>query len=236
MGESRHPLALATQGKVLAGSRTVVSVGSPVPGCALEVRDPDGAVLPEREVGRVFARAPFVMKGYFNNPEATARALPGGWLDTGDLGFVDQGQLYVCGRAKDVVIIRGANHAPQEFEECLDDLPGVRTGCAVAVGHVDPVAQEEGLWVFAETTDDAPDDLETRISAAIVSRTQVKPQRVQLVAPGTLPRTSSGKLRRGEALRLALAGELKPPRKVNPLTMSSALAKSALAHARRKLY
>jgi fatty-acyl-CoA synthase len=229
------PEALAVLGEVQPGNRAVVSVGSPVPGCELEVRDPNGTVLPERRVGRVFARAPFVMHGYFGNPEATERTLVDGWLDTGDLGFIDQGQLYICGRAKDVVIIRGANHAPQEFEECLDAVPGVRTGCAVAVGHFDEAAQEEGLWIFAETTDDAPADLEKQIASAIVTRTQVKPQRVQLVAPGTLPRTSSGKLRRGEALRLALAGELKPPRPVNVFTMSSAIAQSALAHARRKL-
>jgi fatty-acyl-CoA synthase len=229
------PEALAVLGEVQPGNRAVVSVGSPVPGCELEVRDPNGTVLPERRVGRVFARAPFVMHGYFGNAEATERTLVDGWLDTGDLGFIDQGQLYICGRAKDVVIIRGANHAPQEFEECLDEVPGVRTGCAVAVGHFDDAAQEEGLWIFAETTDDAPADLEKQIASAIVARTQVKPQRVQLVAPGTLPRTSSGKLRRGEALRLALAGELKPPRPVNVFTLSSAIAQSALAHARRKL-
>lgn len=232
---SLDPGLLAKAGEVAPGPRPVVSVGSPVPGCALEARGADGAALPERKLGRIFARAPYVMRGYFGFPEATARALVDGWLDTGDLGFIDDGQLYVCGRAKDLVIIRGANHAPQEFEECLDGVPGVRTGCAVALGHFEPALQEEVLWVIAETAGAPPPDLEARVSQAIVARTAIRPYRVQLVAPGALPRTSSGKLKRAEALRQALAGELKPPREVNLFTLTGAIAQSALAHARRKL-
>jgi acyl-CoA synthetase (AMP-forming)/AMP-acid ligase II len=226
---------LATRGEIAAGKRALVSVGAPVPGCEVEVRGEDGAVRPERRVGRIFTRGPSVMREYFGQREATARVLRGGWLDTGDLGFVDQGQLYVCGRAKDVVIVRGANHDPQEFEECLDGIPGVRAGCAVAVGHLAPDTQEEVLVVIAETSADAPADLATRISAAIVARTSIRPHAVELVSPGTLPRTSSGKLRRGEALRQYAAGELHAPRRVHLLSLGAELARSAAAHARRKL-
>ena len=227
--------ALANRGEVLEGRRALVSVGTPVPGCEVEVRGEDGAIRPERKVGRVYARGPSVMQRYFGNPDATARALRDGWLDTGDLGFVDRGQLYVCGRSKDVVIIRGANHDPQEFEECLADVAGVRTGCAVAVGHVAPSTQEEVLIVIAEAADDAGADVATEIASAIVARTSIRPHAVELVAPGTLPRTSSGKLRRGEALRQYLTGELRAPHAVNLLTLGAELARSAVAHARRSL-
>ena len=84
-------------------------------------------------------------------PEATARALqPDGWLDTGDLGFVADGELYLTGRAKDLVIIRGANHAPQAFEECLQAVEGVRVGCAVALGFTPPDSEDEALLMLAE--------------------------------------------------------------------------------------
>ncbi|HET9599288.1 MAG TPA: AMP-binding protein, partial [Anaeromyxobacteraceae bacterium] len=106
------PAALAARGAVEPGRREVVSVGVPIPGVEVEVRDPEGEPLPERRLGRIFARGGGMMAGYLGQPEATARAVQGGWLDTGDLGCVDGGELFVHGRAKDVVIVRGANHAP----------------------------------------------------------------------------------------------------------------------------
>jgi fatty-acyl-CoA synthase len=226
---------LAATGEVTSGPRALVSVGRPVPGCEIEVCGDEGTVLEERQVGRVFARAPFVMKEYFGNPDATARTLTDGWLDTGDLGFVDGGQLYLCGRAKDLVIIRGANHAPQEFEEALWAIAGVRTGCAVALGFFAPETGEESLLILAEHADSPPVDLCDQISAAVVAATGIRPHRVELLPPGTLPRTSSGKLKRAEALRQYLAHQLVAPKPVNLLSIGGEMAKSALAHARRKL-
>ncbi len=228
-------LTLATKGEVVPGLRPLASVGRPVPGCEIEVRGEDGSPQSERRVGRIVVRGPFIMKEYFGNPEASARAVQEGWLDTGDLGFVDAGELYVCGRKKDIVIIRGANHAPQEFEDCLESLAGVRTGCAVALGFVASDTQDESLLILAEHAEDPPDDLAQQISAAVVSRSGVRPHTVVVLAPGTLPRTSSGKLRRAEALRSYLAGTLHAPKPVNLLAMGSELARSALAHARRML-
>src|SRR5882724_2883919 len=89
------------------------------------------------------------MQGYFGNPAATREALIDGWLDTGDLGFVDGGELFVSGRAKDLVILRGVNHAPQEFEDALDGVDGVRPGCTAAVGV--PTAEGEELVLLVET-------------------------------------------------------------------------------------
>jgi fatty-acyl-CoA synthase len=227
--------ALAVSGDVRPGTRALVTVGVPVPGSEIEIRNDDGSLASERRVGAIFARASFVMKEYFGNPEATSRAFREGWLDTGDLGFVDAGELYVCGRSKDLVIIRGANHTPQEFEECLESLAGVRTGCAVALGFVPDDTHDESLLILAESADDPPPDLAARIGSAIAARTGIRPHTVVVLAPGTLPRTSSGKLRRGEALRLFLAGELDAPKSVNLLSVGAEMAKSALAHARRRL-
>jgi fatty-acyl-CoA synthase len=230
---------LASEGAVAPGRRRLASVGVPVPGMEVEVRGPDGAELGERRVGRVWVRGPSVMEGYFGNAEATARALVGGWLDTGDLGFVEGGELFVCGRAKDVVIIRGANHPPQEFEECLDGLPGARAGCAVALGFVPPsdAAGGEELLILAEraerrATAAADEALADAIRNAVLRRTGVRPHTVAVLAPGTLPRTTSGKLRRAEALRRFLAGELEPPREVTPLRVAGAMTRSTLAFAK----
>ncbi|MBZ4416105.1 fatty acyl-AMP ligase [Myxococcus sp. RHSTA-1-4] len=225
---------LAKEGRAEEGKRELVSVGAPVAGFEVEVRDADGVALPERRVGRVFARGPSLMSGYFGDVDATGRALSAdGWLDTGDLGFLAEGELYLTGRAKDVVIIRGANHAPQAFEEPLQAVEGVRTGCAVALGFTPEGGQDEALLILAERAGEGGDEaVEERIRAAVVEATGVRPHTVRLLEPGTLPRTSSGKLRRSEALRRYLAGELTPPKKVGMVGMAVEMAKSALAMAR----
>ncbi|WP_257453477.1 fatty acyl-AMP ligase [Archangium lipolyticum] len=237
----RGPYALGVDAKVLAterrmveGSRELVSVGRPVPGFEVQVRDELGREVPERRVGRVFARGPSVMAGYFGLPEATANALDAeGWLDTGDLGFEADGELFLAGRAKDVVIIRGANHAPQEFEECLEGVEGLRTGCAVALGFTPEGEQDEALLILAEQAPGAEvEGLEERIREAVLEGTGVRAHTVEVLEPGTLPRTSSGKLRRSEALRRYLAGELAAPRKVGTVGLAVEMAKSALAFVR----
>jgi len=234
------PARLAATGKVVDGARRIVSVGTPVPGSEVEVRGARGESLPEREVGRIFTRGPSVMAGYFRQPEATASALTEGWLDTGDLGFIADGELHVCGREKDLIIIRGTNHAPQEFEECLDGLEGVRAGCVVALGFLPDGEDGEHLLVLAERAKDASGNdgdggTVELVRRTVVERTGIRPHTVVMLEPGTLPRTSSGKLRRGEALRLYLARELTPPRKAGPAKLSAELARSALAFAKVKL-
>ena len=237
-GEKRalsvDPDALAATGRVRPGSRPIASVGAPVPGAEVEVRDADHRLVDEGEVGRVWARAPFLMQGYFGQVEATARALREGWLDTGDLGFVDGGELFLCGRARDLVIVRGANHAPQEFEDALDGIDGLRTGCAVALGYAPPGADGEQLLVLAEAA--APSEaLARRAAEAVTERTGVRPHALELLSPGTLPRTSSGKLRRGEALRRYLAGTLRPPAATGALALGVEVARSAVGFARSRL-
>ena len=220
-----------------ASARGAMSVGVPLPGFTVRIAGDDGAELPEGAEGRVLCEGPSVMQGYFGDSHATAAALHDGWLDTGDLGFIEQGELHISGRAKDVIIIRGANHMPQQFEEALHDLPGLRPGCAVAVGEMSTDEGSEGLLVLAERTRHTtlPDDaLEAAVSTRIIEHTGIKPQRIRLLAPGTLPRTSSGKLRRAEAARRHREGTLTAPGRVNAWTMAPALARSALAWLRMR--
>jgi fatty-acyl-CoA synthase len=230
----------------LPTAREVVSVGYPIPGVELELRDEVGAVLPEKQIGHIFVKSPATMQGYFGQPKATAAVLVDGWLDTGDLGFANAGELFIAGRAKDLVIIRGANHPPQEFEESLIGVEGLRPGCAVALGFVPngSATQGEELLILAERSAEpsgkpsgeppgqTTDALVARIREAILTRTGIQPHTVELLAPGTLPRTSSGKMRRGEALRRYLAGELHPPKPVNAFRLIGEMAASALALAR----
>lgn len=222
------PELLAREGRVSVGPRELVSVGRPVAGVEVEVRDEGGQALPEGRSGRIHVRGPGVMHGYFGALEATRSALVEGWLDTGDLGFVLDGELYVCGRAKELVIVRGANRPPQEFEECLEGVPGVRAGCAIAFGFVDEVEGEQ-LGLLVETEAAARPELREEIVGRVAERTGVKPAVVELLSPGTLPRTSSGKLRRTEAARLWQARALAPPAKVNALSMAVAVARSQVA-------
>ena len=191
---------LAAEGVIAPGGKEIVSVGRPLPGMAVEIRGDDGVALPDGQVGHIFVSGPSIMAGYFGRPDLTDQALHDGWLHTGDRGFIHDGELYVCGRQKDIVIVRGANHAPEEFEAALDGLRGVRTGCAVAVGFVPPGEEDEALAMLVETTPEATANLAQEVASRVQQHTGISPAHVELLAPGTLPRTSSGKLRRREAL------------------------------------
>lgn len=216
--------------------REIVSVGRPVPGFRLRILDEAGRELPEGRVGRVWIRGPSLMEGYLDDPEATARALRDGWLDTGDLGFLADGELYLTGRAKDVIILRGRNYAPEEIERAVEGIPGVRTGCVIAASWLPEDAEGERLALFVEAARTAgPEELgelPEACRAAVLGGTGLAVDQVEVLPPGTLLRTSSGKLRRAETLRLWLAGELAPPEPVTTLRMAKAMARSGLAYAR----
>jgi fatty-acyl-CoA synthase len=244
--------ALAREGLALEAAaeapeeavRELASVGRPLPGfevrvMAEEERPTTSPALPTGRVGRVWVRGPSLMDGYLGRPADTARALVGGWLDTGDRGFLHQGELYLAGRAKDVVILRGRNHAPEEIEQAAWEVPGVRRGCVVAASDLPPGAEEEVLVVLVESSRPLPPVDRARLAAAcaraVLAATGLAAGEVEVLAPGTLPRTSSGKLRRGEALTRHRAGDLAPPDPVTPLRLAGALARSGLAYARSGL-
>ncbi len=236
---ARGPL---TQGRAEAAAPeddavTLASVGKPLPGFGIRILGPDGAPLPPQRVGRLSVRGPSLMDGYFERADATAAVLQDGWLDTGDLGFIDQhGELYLTGRAKDVLILRGRNHDPAEVEHAASAVPGVRAGCAVAVSTRDDRAATETLVVMVEHDRQARPEqigsLSDHVAKAVLAATGLAIGTVVILAPGTLPRTSSGKLRRGDALNRYQGGTLTPPGAVNALTVGAAMVRSARAFRR----
>jgi len=233
-------VSLGARGANLAErAQEIVSVGRPLPGFQLSVRDPLGRELPPGRVGRLWVSGPSLMQGYFGDPEGTARTLRAGWLDTGDLGFLDDGELYLTGRAKDLIILRGRNHSPAEIEQAVDTLPGARAGCAVAVSWLPEGASGEVLALFVERSRHATAAelaaLPDACREAVLAATGLALDRLEVLAPGTLPRTSSGKLQRSETLRLHLAGKLTPPAPVTPLRLARAAARSGLGYARWRL-
>src|ERR1700722_2877706 len=214
--------------------RRIASVGRQLPGVEVAIFDDREQPVPEGGVGRIWVKGPSITKGYWESPELTANMIHGDWLDTGDLGFFYQGELYIAGRAKDLIIIRGRNYAPQEMEELLLDVEGVRKGCVAAVSTLIE-GEGEQLIILAEKdprSKRAEEEVRTEISHCILKGRSLKPRDVELLEPGTLPRTSSGKLRRSEALRQFLAGELVPPEKVNALKLLFEVGKSQLAWAK----
>jgi acyl-CoA synthetase (AMP-forming)/AMP-acid ligase II/acyl carrier protein len=223
-------------GDVRPGNRELASVGVPISGVEVQIREDAGRALPPERLGRIFVRGPSVMKGYFNDQEATSATLIDGWLDTGDVGFIADGELFIYGRSKEIIIIRGANRTPQEFEECLEGISGLRPGCAVAAGFWPEGAEQEELLLLAERSrrGDAPPDAVVieRIRVEVTRRTGVRPHTVALLDPGTLPKTTSGKWRRGEALKRYLTGTLHPPRRPGRFELVAEAVRSRLAHAR----
>ncbi len=234
----RDLLATAGQAKNDPAGIELVSVGRALPDTDVELRDNAGRLVSAGRVGRVLVRGPALMDGYLGRPEATARALRDGWLDTGDLGFLHDGELFLTGRAKDVIILHGRNYLPVEIEHAVEAVAGFRRGCAVAVSWLPEGAPGEVLLLFVEHRRDAPApviaNLPAACASAVLAATSLKPDQILVLEPGTLPRTSSGKLRRQSALKRHLAGELLPPERVTPLLLTGALAGSALAYARGK--
>lgn len=216
----------------------MVSVGRPLEGTDIRLVDGDDRQIEDGRVGRVMVRGPSVMEGYLNRPRATAAALKNGWLDTGDLGFLHGGELFLTSRAKDVVILRGRNHLPADIEQAVDGISAVRTGCAVAVSWMPEGAPGEILVLFVEhrkgVSGEDLDSLEDACRQAVLGATGLRPEAVHLLPPGTLPRTSSGKLRRGETLKRHLAGTLTPPKPVTPWLITGAMARSAWSFAKQR--
>jgi 1-acyl-sn-glycerol-3-phosphate acyltransferase len=201
-----------------------VSAGSPIPDHEVRIVDEGGRELPERHQGRLQFRGPSATSGYFRNPEATARLLSGGgaagWLESGDLAYLADGEVFVTGRSKDMIIRAGRNLHPQELEEAVGTLPGVRKGC-VAVFAASPVAgagasssalaETERLVVMAEARpagEAGTAALRQRIAELSIELVGSAPDEVALVPPGTVPKTSSGKIRRAAARQLFEQGRL----------------------------
>src|SRR5262249_49495528 len=178
-----------------------VSVGRPCRGLRVEIAGSDGVGRAKPgEVGEILVRGPGVMQGYYRDPEATARALRDGWLHTGDLGFLgSEGYLFITGRIKDVIIVSGHNVVPADVEEAADHVPGVRYSAAVGIESERTGTQR--LHVVAEVRGDGLEAQELSriahdVAQAVRRRSGLRPARVLLVRPQTIPKTSSGKIQR----------------------------------------
>jgi acyl-CoA synthetase (AMP-forming)/AMP-acid ligase II len=176
-----------------------VAVGRGLPHCELQIRADDGRVLDDRAVGAVWLRSNSLFEGYHRAAEATAEALIGGWLNTGDRGYLVDGQLYFIARDKDLIVIGGEKYAPHDLEAAINQVDGVREGCAVVFGVLSDARGTEDLAAVVETrlTDNAAlDALRQRIRDAVSAATGLGLRHVLLVPPGGIEKTTSGKLAR----------------------------------------
>ncbi len=212
---SRHALSetgIAEPAPDEAGGIEAVSCGQPLPGHEIRIVDDTGHELSERREGRLQFRGPSATSGYFRDAAKTRALFSGDWLESGDLGYIAGGNLFVTGRTKDIIIRGGRHLYPNEIEEAVGELALLRKGGVAAFGSHDPNSGTERLVILAETA--APREqhpaLRQRIAEATIGILEAPPEDIVLVAARTLPKTASGKLRRAAARQLYETGGLKP--------------------------
>jgi 1-acyl-sn-glycerol-3-phosphate acyltransferase len=193
-----------------------VSSGRALPEHEIKVVGESGESLEERAVGRLLFRGPSMTPGYYHNEEATAAIRrEGGFLDTGDLAYLADGELFIAGRLKDLIIRGGRNLVAAEIEEAASEVPGVRKGCVAAFGVTDARTGSEQVVIVAETRARASavrDAIERQVIDSVANAIGGPPDLVRLVAPGSVPKTSSGKIRRNDTKALFLSGALGRPK------------------------
>ncbi len=197
-----HRAVPATKGN----TRRLVTLGRPLQGLELRVVDEDGAEQPARGVGVIEVRGDPVTRGYTTVGGFIAAQNERGWYDTGDIGYLTEaGDVVVCGRLKDVIIMAGRNIYPTDIERAAGRVAGVRPGCAVAV-RLDAGRSRETFAVAVECKDFRDDAqvrrVERQVAHEVFAEVDVRPRNVVVLAPGTIPKTPSGKLRRAHALSL----------------------------------
>jgi len=192
-----------------ASAIALVACGRPLPHHEIRVIDEAGRELPERQEGRLQFKGPSATKGYFQNPEKTRALFDGAWLETGDRGYIAGGDVFITGRIKDLIKRAGRNIYPQELEEAIGSLTGIRRGCVAVFPAVDRRAGTERLIVLAETrvTDAAAREaLRKAIAEMSQALLDLAPDDIVLAPPHTVPKTSSGKIRRSTARAIYEAG------------------------------
>jgi len=187
----------------------VVACGQPLPGHEVRLVDATGHEVAERQEGHLLFKGPSATSGYFRNPKETRRLFDGEWLDSGDDAYIAQGDVYITGRAKDVIIRGGRQVYPYDLEEVVGAIPSVRKGCVAVFGSPDPRTRSERVVVMAETRAmpaEAQAQLRRQINSAAVSVLGAPPDDVVLVPPHTVLKTSSGKIRRAASRELYESG------------------------------
>ncbi len=228
----RSGRAVPVEASTNRSAQSFVSCGRVIPRHEIKIVDEYGREVPERTEGQLWFRGPSATQGYFRNLAATLEiAREGGWIDTGDRAYRVGDEIFVTGRAKDIIIKAGRNLTPQEVEELASEVAGVRKGCVVAFGVADERRGTERLIIVAEVRPEhlgARAQLAARISQRVAEALGLPPDHVELLPPQTIPKTSSGKLRRNETKRLYQQGKLaaaRPPvwRQVARLAVSGAV-------------
>lgn len=189
----------------------LVACGIPLPGHDVRIADENGTALPQRRVGRIEFRGPSATRGYYRNEEATARLIRNGWLDSGDLGYLAEGDIVITGRLKDMIIRGGRNLYPYELEEAIGAIAGIRRGCVAVFGAIAAGEGTEKLVVVAECRerDNAVrQELIRRINGQTVELLGTPPDDVVLAPPHAVLKTSSGKIRRAATRDAYLGGDL----------------------------
>jgi fatty-acyl-CoA synthase len=192
------------------GVRQLAILGRPVDGLEIRIVDPvEGHELKEREVGELEIRGTSVTPGYYKRPDVNIELFHDGWLRTGDLAYLLDGEMVMCGRIKDMIIVGGRNVFPEDIERALADIDGVRAGNVIAFG-VDGAQGKEGLVVVAESKSADLPELRRSVAERVRSAVGLPAKDIVLVAPGSLPKTSSGKLQRSLCKLRYLGQELQP--------------------------
>jgi acyl-CoA synthetase (AMP-forming)/AMP-acid ligase II len=244
--------ALGAEGKAepaapgAEGATRVVQCGGAFEGHDIQVFAPDDAEserpLAERQIGELRLRGPSLTPGYFNDPEITREAFAGGWLRTGDLGYLAGGKVHICGRSKEVIIVNGRNYYPQDLEWEAGRVDGVRKGNVIAFGTMKPHNDRERVILAFETAvsqDDEQQALKGEVRKAVQQALGLTMDDVLAVAAGVLPKTSSGKLQRAKARQLYETGELlgrSSSRELDPIDAAKELVKSQLGFLRHAIF
>ena len=188
-----------------------VGCGRPLAGHQVRVVDDAGHELPERHEGHLQFQGPSATSGYYRNPEATRKLFDGDWLDSGDTGYIAGGDIFVTGRSKDIIIRGGRNIYPQELEEAIGEIEGIRKGCIAVFPATDPYYNTERMVLVAETRESeaaAKAKLKNMIRERANDLVGIPPDEVILAPPHTVLKTSSGKIRRAATRSLYESGEL----------------------------
>ena len=190
----------------------VVNCGRAFPGHAIRVVGDAGQPLSERHVGSILVSGPSVMRGYFENPAATADSISDGWLETGDVGYMAGGDLFVCGRTKDLIVRQGRKYHPADLESSIADLPGLRASAIVVFG-VNRFEEADQVIAVVETRASAAgDSIVDDVRRRVRETAGLDLDQIIVAPPGTIPRTTSGKVRRAETRTRHESGTLVAPR------------------------
>ncbi len=237
--------SLWTEGSAAPADETVddavelVGCGKAFAGHGIRIVDPETrAVLGDRQVGEIELSGPSVMKGYFEDPSKTAETVgEDGWMKTGDLGYLADGAVFICGRAKDVLIVNGKNYYPQDLEWAAGHVEGVRTGNAIAFATYREGLGREAIVVVAESREsDGRDALADPVRKAVYEATGLMVDEVAIIDAGALPKTSSGKVQRSKARERYEAGALESSKDESAATIAGRVVSSQLAHLRLRIF